>query len=92
MAATILKVTVEKKLSPLAKLRADNVRLSTEVDAADIRYLRPSSDLHTNVWAWTCGCCGNTKTPDIDTMFRAYSRQCDNCFATNFFDFRKHGA
>lgn len=92
MEPTIQKPKAAKKPTPLALMRSENVRLGTEVEAADIRYLRPSSDLHTNVWGWACGCCGSTSNPPIDTMFRTYSSQCNNCFASNMFDFRKHGA
>ena len=81
-----------KKLTPLGKLIHENTTMMREVEAVDIRYLRPSSDLHTNVWGWTCGCCGHKGNPDIDTMYRTYSTSCNKCLATNTFDFRKHGA
>ncbi len=61
------------------------------VDALGLRFLRTSSDLRTNVWAWQCGACGTDGTP-LDTMFRRYSKACDRCLAVNRFDFSKHGA
>lgn len=84
--------TKKEKLSKLAKLRDENFRNGTMVEAVGVRYLRPSADGHTNVWAWSCGCCGSTKNPEINTMFRDYTHPCDNCLADNSFDFRKYGA